>query len=77
MDAITKNVGSALGVKPKPTTLVGQIQAMLKELFEEILLYIGKFKAWLTPGTADDEVRVTFPLLGAGRRVLNGRTART
>jgi len=29
---------------------------MIKELIEELILYWLKFKAWLTPGTADDQV---------------------
>lgn len=37
-------------------TLGMRIYELLKELIEEILLYIWKFKAWLTPGDADDKV---------------------
>jgi len=39
----------------KPKTLVEKVQDMIKELFEELFIYFLKFKAWLTPGTADDQ----------------------
>jgi hypothetical protein len=38
-------------------TLGARLYDMLEELIQEIVLYFLKFKAWLTPGTADDKVR--------------------
>lgn len=37
-------------------TLSTRLYRLVKELLEELLLLWMKFKAWLTPGTADDEV---------------------
>jgi hypothetical protein len=48
-------------------TLGKRIYELLKELIQEILLYIMKFKAWLTPGTADDQVCVICWGLAGGR----------
>lgn len=38
---------------------------MIKELIEELILYWLKFKAWLTPSTADDEVNESSTQLTA------------
>jgi hypothetical protein len=37
-------------------TLSTRLYRLVKEILEELLLMWMKFKAWLTPGTADDEV---------------------
>jgi hypothetical protein len=46
-------------------TLGTRLYRLVKELLEELLLLWMKFKAWLTPGTADDEVRNRESLLVA------------
>lgn len=38
-------------------TLGARLYDMLQELIQELVLYFLKFKAWLTPGDADDKVR--------------------
>ena len=38
-------------------TLGARIYDLLKELIQELVLYWMKFKAWLTPGDADDKVQ--------------------
>jgi len=41
--------------KKQPMTLGEKIHHYIKEFFEELIIYVLKFKAWLTPGTADDQ----------------------
>ena len=43
--------------KKQPMTFGEKIHHYIKEFFEELIIYVLKFKAWLTPGTADDQVR--------------------
>jgi hypothetical protein len=53
MQALSSATGLATQRKP---SLVSAVRSMIKELLEELLLIFLKFKAWLTPGTADDKV---------------------
>jgi hypothetical protein len=59
MQALSSATG--LATKRKPafsfTDMMSAVRSMLKELLEELLVIFLKFKAWLTPGTADDKVR--------------------
>lgn len=54
MQALSSATG--LGTAQKPS-LMSAVRSMVKELLEELLIIFMKFKAWLTPGTADDKVR--------------------
>jgi hypothetical protein len=51
--------------KKQPMTFGEKIQHYIKEFFEELVIYFLKFKAWLTPGTADDQVRFFMLLRNA------------
>lgn len=51
-----------LGVAREKPSLMTRIREMVKELLEELFIYFLKFKAWLTPGTADDKVRTPHSL---------------
>jgi hypothetical protein len=56
MQALSSATGLATERKP---SLVTAVRSMIKELVEELLIIFLKFKAWLTPGTADDKVRAS------------------